>query len=181
MPSTVPPVLEGLLALGLTQTTLAPLLGVSQAAISLWCAGKRPFEGEWYIEATLLLGALREHLAAGGSLATFRREPGLTLVGGSPQRVAELRIPPEKAMEYHKLCDELRDLPYARRAAAEWAWQAQLLTQQLADWMAPVDPRTWQPTVRELDAMRRRVDFLYGLLTSLGVLQTQTAEETTDA
>lgn len=181
MPDPTPPVLERLLALGLTQTMLAPLLGVSQAAISLWRAGKRPFEQQWQIEATVLLAVLQEHLAAGGTLANFRHEPGVTLVGETPQLIAEMRIHASEALEYHKFCTETQDLPTPEMERAHWAYQARLVATQLADWLTPIEPRTWRPTARELDVMRRRVEHLQGLLTSLVFRMGQAALENTDA
>jgi hypothetical protein len=178
---TEPAVFRRLKALGLDQKTIAASLGASPASVSEWCHGKTPFEGQWQIEATVLLAVLEEHLAAGGTLATFRHEPGLTLVGETPHRVGELRIPPEKALEYHKFCAEIEGLPMPERERASWAWYAQLIIEQLAAWAAPVAPRTWQPTARELDAMRRRVEFLHGTLTSLVFRRGQAALETTDA
>jgi hypothetical protein len=178
---TEPEVLRRLKGLGLDQKTIAAYLGASPASVSDWCNGKKPFEGEWPIEATVLLAVLTEHLAAGGTLATFRHEPGLTLVGETPQRVAEMRIPAAKALEYHKFCDEIRDLPTPDLERASWTWYAQLITEQLSAWLAPVEPRTWQPTARELDTMRRHVEFLHGTLTSLVFRRGQAAVENADA
>lgn len=167
MPAPASSVLQRLRALGLTQGMVATYLGASQSAVSLWETGKRPFEEPWQTEALVLLAVLEEHLAHGGTLATFRHEPGLDLVSGTPHRVGMLRIPAAKALEYHKLQDELRSQPAARQAPTSWRWMAQMAIEELATWVANVEPRTWQPTARELDAMRRRVEGLYGLLTSL--------------
>ena len=109
MPAPAPSVLRRLRALGLTQGMVATYLGASQSAVSLWETGKRPFEEPWQTEAQILLRVLTEHLAHGGTLATFRHAPGLDLVSGTPHRVATLRIPAEKALEYHKLQDELQE------------------------------------------------------------------------
>jgi transcriptional regulator with XRE-family HTH domain len=172
-----PPVLGRLKALGLDQKTIAQFLGASPASVSMWCMGKTAFEEPWLTEALVLVAVLSEHLAQGGTLATFRHEPGLDLVSGSPHRVASLRIPLDEAVEFHKFQAELASLPAARRGPAEWAWEAQLIIKQLAAWVGDANPRTWQPPAHELDAMRRQVDFLHGLLTGLLITAPQPGQE----
>lgn len=168
-----PPVLGRLKALGLDQKTIAQYLGASPASVSNWCAGKTAFEELWQVEALILLAVLQEHLTRGGTLATFRHEPGLGLVSGIPHRTAVLRIPAGQVLEFQKVQDELQDLPAERQGPVSWAWYARLIIEQLAAWVAPIDPLTWQPTARELDEMRRRVEFLYGTLTSLLITPAQ--------
>ena len=69
-----PPVAR-LRAFGLTQTAMAAHLGVTQAAVSLWLAGKRPFEEPWRTDAEALLAIVSEHLAQGKPLATVAFRP----------------------------------------------------------------------------------------------------------
>jgi transcriptional regulator with XRE-family HTH domain len=173
---TEPAVLQRLKALGLDQKTIAQYLGASPASVSGWCNGRTPFEGPWQIEATILLAVLQEHLAHGGTLATFRHEPGLTLVSGTPQRMSFFRITPAKAPEYHKLQEEIRELGYPHQARASWGWMTKEGIEQLAAWIEPIDPLTWHPTARELDAQRRLVEHLQGTITSLLLLRAQTTE-----
>jgi transcriptional regulator with XRE-family HTH domain len=170
-----PAILQRLKALGLDQKTIAQYLGASPASVSMWCQGKTPFEEPWQTEATILLAVLHEHLTHGGSLATFRHEPGLSLSAGVAQPSGTLRIPPEKGADFFKTQTALQELPPAAQGLASAGSVAKIAGETIGAWAELIDPLTWHPTARELDAMRRTVDYLRTGLTGLLRLSAQTA------
>jgi hypothetical protein len=174
MPSE-PAVLRRLKALGLDQKTIAQFLGASPASVSAWCNGKTPFEEAWQTEATILLAVLQEHLAHGGTLATFRHNPGLVLSAGVAQPMGELHIPPAQAADFFKGQIALQELPPAEQGLAAAAWFVKVGGGNIGAWAELIDPLTWHPTARELDEMRRTVEILRATLTGLLRLSTHTA------
>ena len=162
-----PALLQRLKALGLDQKTIAQYLGASPASVSAWCNGKTPFEEPWQTEATILLAVLYEHLGHGGSLATFRHEPGLMLSGGLVYPMGEIHIPAEKAADFFKEQTAIQELPPAAQGLAAAGSSAKIAGETIGAWAEIIDPFTWHPTARELDAMRRTVEFLHASLTGL--------------
>jgi hypothetical protein len=174
MPSE-PAVLRRLKALGLDQKTIAQSLGASPASVSAWCNGKTPFEEPWQTEATILLAVLQEHLAQGGTLATFRHRPGLVLSAGIAEPIGDLHIPPAQAADFLKGQVALQELPPAAQGLASAAWVVKVAGGNIGAWAELIDPLTWHPTARELDEIRRTVEFLRTGLTGLLRLSANTA------
>jgi transcriptional regulator with XRE-family HTH domain len=160
-----PPVLERLKALGLDQKTIAQFLGASPASVSMWCMGKTAFEEPWLTEATVLVAVLQEHLESGGTLATFRQEPGLVLSAGVAHPLGQLHVPPAQAADFFKTQDVIKDLPPHAQGVATAGALVKIAAGVIGAWAELIDPLTWQPTARELDALRRTVIFLQDGLT----------------
>lgn len=155
MPFPVPRVLQRLHALGLTQTALAAHLGVTQAAVSLWLTGKRPFDEPWRTDADALLAIVREHLAQGQPLATVAFRPTHFMNRGGTTRTGEGAPLTEEAYADLRQCQQdLAAQGPDRFVAGMRAWAARHTTSYLADALA-IDPRTWDPSAEELDTLRR--------------------------
>jgi hypothetical protein len=177
-----PPVLGRLKALGLDQKTIAQLLGASPASVSMWCMGKTAFEEPWLTEATVLVAVLQEHLAAGGTLATFRHEPGIVLSAGVARPLGEVRVPPEQAEDFFKVQNLIKDLPPRPQGLAALGALVKVAGSTIGAWAELIDPLTWSPTARELDALRRTVTFLHDSLTGqLRLMATTAHTEDSDA
>jgi transcriptional regulator with XRE-family HTH domain len=172
---TAPAVLRRLKALGLDQKTIAQYLGAAPSSVSMWCQGKTAFEEPWETEAMILLAVLHEHLTHGGTLATFRHEPGLVLTAGIPSSLGTLRIPPEQVAYFFKTQAALQELPPAAQGLAAAGAVAKIAGETIGAWAELIDPLAWHPTARELDAIRRTVDYLRSGLTGLLRLSAQTA------
>jgi len=162
-----PAVLQCLKALGLDQKTMAQYLGAAPSSMSMWCQGKTPFEEPWLTEAMILLAVLHEHLAHGGTLDTFRHEPGLVLSAGGVQPSGYVRIPPEQLGDFAKQQAAIQELPPEPQGLAAAGSVAKIAGETLGAWAECIDPLTWHPTDRELDAMRRTVEILRSIFTGL--------------
>jgi|RhiMethySRZTD1v2_1073278.scaffolds.fasta_scaffold18860_11 hypothetical protein len=168
-----PDVLRRLKSLGLDQKTLAQYLGASPASMSGWCTGKTPFEEPWWTEAMVLLAVLHDHLTHGGTLATFRHEPGLLVSAGMVYPIGTLRIPPEKAADFAKEQTAIQELPPAAQGVAAAGSSAKMAGEAIGAWAERINPLTWHPTDGEVDEMRRTVAFLRHTLTGLLRLSAQ--------
>jgi transcriptional regulator with XRE-family HTH domain len=160
----VPPVLQCLKALGLSQKALAEYIGASPAAVSMWCTGKNPFGEPWQTEAEALLAVLHEHLAQGGTLKTFVYRPtvflnpeGLVYTGEMPLRPIE---------EYVEIYRAVEGLSSTTKMTALEAWEAKTVVTHLAHYLN-IDPLTWNPSARELDQLRRHIAALRNAINSM--------------
>jgi hypothetical protein len=174
-----PPVLERLKALGLDQKTIAQFLGASAASVSMWCMGKTALQEPWQTEATVLLAVLQEHLARGGTLATFRQAPGLVLSAGAWRPLGALHVEPAHAADFFKTEESIAALPPHAQGLAAAGALVKIAGGTLGAWAERIDPLTWQPTARELDAMRRTVTLLHDALT--GLLRSKATAAPTEA
>jgi len=155
MPRSAPPVLKRLHDLGLTQTALAAYLGVTQAAVSLWLLGKRPFEEPWRADADALLAIVHDHLAQGKPLATVRFCPTNFLNrGGTTRAGEEAPLTPADRHDLVKLQEELRQQSPDRFVPVITAWHARRTATRLQE-QFDVDPQTWNASAEDLDGMRR--------------------------
>src|SRR5712691_1938862 len=103
-----PPVLRRLKALGLSQKELAAKLGASPAAVSMWCAGKRPFDEPYLTEAQVLLAVMTEHLAQGGNPQTLMFTPTVFMNTGGTTRTGNVPMPPGAMTDLDQLHEAIR-------------------------------------------------------------------------
>jgi hypothetical protein len=127
----------------------------------MWCAGKNPFGEPWQTEAYALLAVLQEHLAQGGTLQTFTYRP---TVRENPEGIVYGGEMPLVALEdYVKLFHAIE--AGASRTAVD-AWMAKTAATHVAD-MLTINPLTWDPSARELDALRRHTAALCNAINSM--------------